>query len=185
MKKVLLVAAMLLGAVATQAQGVDFGIKAGANFAKFNGDLDSDGITSFHAGAVLELNIVPTFSVQAEGLFSSVGGKATYEAEGLGGVTKDFNLDYISVPVLAKFYVLPEKVSLVAGPQFSFLVNDADDIDAKSTDIGIAGGLEAKIIAGLFAQARYVIGVTKVSDSEVVGDTKNGVFQLSVGYNFF
>lgn len=184
MKKFLFVAAMLLGAITTQAQGIDLGIKAGANFANFSGDLDSDGITSFHAGAVLELNIVPNFSVQAEGLFSSVGGKAKFEADGIGGVAEDFNLDYISVPVLAKFYVLPEKVSIVAGPQFSFLVNDADNIDAKSTDIGVAGGVEAKIIAGLFAQARYVIGVTKVSDSAIIGDTKNGVFQVSLGYNF-
>lgn len=72
----------------------------------------------------------------------------------------------------------------MAGPQFSFLANDADDIQAKSTDIGIAGGVEAKIVAGLFAQARYVIGVTKVSDAEYASDIKNGVFQLSVGYNF-
>jgi len=184
MKKIFLVAAMLLGAMATQAQGVNFGIKAGANFAKFNGDLESDGITSFHAGGVLELNIVPMFSVQAEGLFSSVGGKAKYEAEGIGGVARDINLDYISVPVLAKFYVLPNTLSLTVGPQFSFLVNDADDIDAKSTDIAISGGAEVKIIAGLFAQARYNIGVTKVSDDAFAGDTKNAVFQLSVGYFF-
>ena len=178
MKKILLVTAMLLGAVATQAQGIDFGIKAGANFANFSGgDIDTEGITSFHAGAVLELNIVPTFSVQAEALYSSIGAKVK---DG-----DDINLDYVSVPVLAKFYVLPEKVSIVAGPQFSFLTNDAKDLEAKSTDIGIAGGLEAKIIAGLFVQARYVIGVTKVSDSEFAGDAKNGVFQLSVGYNFF
>jgi len=184
MKKILLVVAMIAGSFATQAQGIDFGIKAGANFAKFNGDLDSDGITSFHAGAVLELNIVPMFSVQGEALFSSVGGKAKYEADGVIGVARDINLDYVSVPVLAKFYVLPEVLSLTAGPQFSFLVNDADDIDAKSTDIAISGGAEVKIIAGLFAQARYNIGVTKVSDNQFAGDTKNAVFQLSVGYFF-
>src|SRR5690606_27963512 len=90
-----------------QAQGVDFGIKAGANFANFNGDIDSDGITSFHAGLVLELSLVPTFSVQAEGLFSSVGGKAKYEQDGVIGVAQDINLDYVSVPVMAKFYVIP------------------------------------------------------------------------------
>jgi hypothetical protein len=184
MKKIFLAAAMLLGVMTTQAQGIDFGIKAGANFAKFNGDLDSDGITSFHAGAVLELNIVPMFSVQAEGLFSSVGGKAKYDADGLGGVARDINLDYISVPVLAKFYILPNTLSLTAGPQFSFLVNDADDLDAKSVDVAVSGGAEVKIIAGLFAQARYNIGVTKVSDNSLYGDTKNAVFQLSLGYYF-
>jgi hypothetical protein len=181
MKKIFLLAVLFAGSFATQAQGIDFGIKAGANFANFSGGVKTDAITSFHAGAVLELNLVPMFSVQAEGMFSSVG--ATYKDSALD-IARDINLDYIAVPILAKFYLLPDRLSLTAGPQFSFLVNDADDIDAKSTDIAISGGAELKIIAGLFAQARYNIGVTKVSDSEFAGDSKNGVFQLSVGYFF-
>jgi len=185
MKKFLLAVVLLAGTFAAQAQGLNFGIKAGANFSNFQGDLDTDGITSFHAGAVLELNIVPTFSVQAEGLFSSQGGKAKYVEDGVVGVARDINLDYISIPVLAKFYVLPNTLSITAGPQFSFLVNDADDIfETKKFDLAASGGLELKIIAGLFAQARYNIGLTNVNDSEVRGDVKNGVFQLSVGYFF-
>jgi len=185
MKKLIVLAAMLVGGLTAQAQGIDFGIKAGANFANFNGDINSDGITSFHAGGVLELNIVPTFSVQAEGLFSSVGGKAKYDEGGVVGVAEDINLDYISVPVLAKFYILPNTLSLTAGPQFSFLVDDGSDIlETKKFELAASGGLELKIIAGLFAQARYNIGLTKVNDDAVVGDVKNGVFQLSVGYFF-
>jgi hypothetical protein len=185
MKKFLLAVALLAGTFASQAQGLNFGIKAGANFSNFQGDVNSDGITSFHAGGVLELNIVPTFSVQAEGLFSSQGGKAKYEEDGVVGVARDINLDYISVPVLAKFYILPNTLSLTAGPQFSFLVNDADEVlDTKKFDLAASGGLELKIIAGLFAQARYNIGLTNVNGDEVRGDVKNGVFQLSVGYFF-
>lgn len=188
MKKIILLFALVAGAFSAQAQGIDFGIKAGANFSNFTGDINSDGITSFHAGAVVELNIVPMFSIQAEGLFSSMGGKAKYAEEdgsvGVVEVARDINLDYISVPVLAKVYILPDRLSLMAGPQFSFLVNDADDLDANSTDIAIAGGAELKIIAGLFAQARYNIGITKVTDSQYTGDVKNSVFQLSLGYMF-
>jgi hypothetical protein len=185
MKKFLLAVALLAGTFASQAQGLNFGIKAGANFSNFQGDVNSDGITSFHAGGVLELNIVPTFSVQAEGLFSSQGGKAKYEEDGVVGVARDINLDYISVPVLAKFYILPNTLSLTAGPQFSFLVNDADEVlDTKKFDLAASGGVELKIIAGLFAQARYNIGLTNVNGDEVRGDVKNGVFQLSVGYFF-
>lgn len=182
MKKILFLAVALLGAVAMQAQGVNFGVKAGANFSNLTGDIDSEGITSFHAGAVLELNLVPTFSIQAEGLFSSQGGKAKFEAEGVVGVAEDINLDYISVPVMAKFYVLPNSLSVMAGPQFSFLVDEAEEAwDTKSFDMAAAGGVELKIIAGLFAQARYTIGLTDVSDNI---DAKNAVFQLSVGYFF-
>ena len=181
MKKIIFLFAALAGGLTAQAQGIDFGIKAGANFSNFSGDVDTDGITSFHAGAVLELNIVPMFSVQAEGMFSSQG--ATYKDTAFE-IAQDINLDYISVPVLAKVYILPEVLSVQAGPQFSFLVNDAEEaFESKSFDLAAAGGVEVKIIAGLFAQARYTIGLNNVSDTDMI-DVKNNVFQLSVGYFF-
>lgn len=181
MKKILIVLTALAGSFAMQAQGLDFGIKAGANFSNFSGDLDTDGITSFHAGAVVELNLVPTFSIQAEGLFSSQG--ATYKDTALD-IAQDIDLSYISVPVMAKFYVLPEKLSIMAGPQFSFLVDEAEEaFETKSFDLAASAGVELKIIAGLFAQARYNVGLSNVSDNDEI-DLKNNVFQLSVGYYF-
>ena len=185
MKKVLVLAVVMVTGFAMQAQGIHFGIKAGTNFSNFNGDLDTDGITSFHTGAVLELNVVPTFSVQAEGLFSSQGATVKDEAnvgENIVSVSRDINLDYISVPVMAKYYILPSKLSLMAGPQFSFLVDEAEEaLDSKSFDMAAAGGVELKLIAGLFVQARYTIGLTDVYEDI---DSKNAVFQLSVGYFF-
>lgn len=179
MKKILLLLSVIVGSVTTQAQGIDFGIKAGANFANFNGDVESESITNFHAGAVLELNIVPIFSIQGEALYSSQG--ATYKDTAFD-IAQDLNLDYISVPVMAKVYVLPNTLSVMAGPQFSFLVSEAEEAyEAKSFDLAAAGGVEVKIIAGLFAQARYTIGLTDVYDDI---DSKNAVFQLSVGYMF-
>lgn len=181
MKKILFLLAITIGSFSANAQGIDLGIKAGANFSNFSGDIDSDGITSFHAGAVLELNIVPIFSIQAEGLFSSQG--ATYKDTALE-IAEDINLDYISVPIMAKVYILPDRLSVMAGPQFSFLVNDAEEaFETKSFDLAASGGVELKIIAGLFAQARYNVGLSNVSDSDDV-DVKNNVFQLSVGYMF-
>lgn len=178
MKKLFLALTMLAGGMAMQAQDISFGIKAGANFANINGDVDSDGITNFHAGAVLELNLVPTFSIQAEGLYSSQGAKYDNVLEG----AEDLNLDYISVPIMAKYYILPERLSVMAGPQFSFLVDEAEEsLEANSFDMAAAGGVELKIIAGLFAQARYTIGLNDVYDN---GKSKNAVFQLSVGYMF-
>ncbi|RZJ71671.1 MAG: PorT family protein [Flavobacterium sp.] len=178
MKKIIFLLAAFAGSFAMQAQGIDFGIKAGANFANINGDLNSDGINNFHAGAMLELNLVPVFSVQAEGLFSSQGGKY----ENTIGAAKDFNLNYISVPVMAKYYILPDRLSIMAGPQFSFLVDEAEEAyNSNSFDMAAAGGIELKLFLGLVAQARYTIGLTDVYD-EV--DSKNAVFQLSVGYFF-
>ncbi len=185
MKKVLILVVVMVTGFAMQAQGIDFGVKAGANFSNFNGDLDTDGITSFHAGVVLELNVVPVFSVQAEGLFSSQGATVNDQinvGEAFVDASEDFNLNYISVPVMAKYYIVPSKLSLMAGPQFSFLVDEAEEaFDSKSFDMAAAGGVELKIVAGLFAQARYTIGLTDVYEDV---DSKNAVFQLSVGYFF-
>ena len=180
MKKIIFLLVVIAGSFAAQAQGINLGIKAGPNFSNFSGDLNTDGITSFHAGAALELNLIPTFSIQAEGLFSSQGAKY----DNAFGAAEDINLDYISVPVLAKFYLLPDRLSLMAGPQFSFLVSDAEEAwDTKSFDMALSGGAELKVIAGLFVQARYNVGLSNVSDVEDI-DVKNNVFQLSVGYWF-
>ena len=163
----------------TNAQGIDFGIKAGPNFANLEGDLNSENITSFHAGALVELNLIGSFSLQPELLYSSQGSKV----EG----SDDFNLDYLSIPVLAKFYILPNRLSLEAGPQFSFLLNDgtpeeiADDFKAESFDFAALGGIGLNITDNIFAQARYVLGLTEASkDAEVT----NRVIQLSVGLKF-
>lgn len=179
MKKLIYLLVAFTSIATMQAQGINFGVKAGANFSDFTGDVDTESITSFHAGAVLELNLVPTFSIQAEGLFSSQG--ATYK-DTATEIAKDINLDYISVPLMAKYYILPKKLSFMAGPQFSFLVDEAEEsYESNSFDMAAAGGVELKIIAGLFAQARYTIGLTDVSDSI---EAKNAVFQLSLGYFF-
>ncbi|OYQ36324.1 hypothetical protein CHU92_09900 [Flavobacterium cyanobacteriorum] len=174
MKKIFLAFAFAAVSFGVQAQGIDFGLKAGANFANLNGADNTENITSFHAGAALELNLVPSFSIQGEALYSSQGA----EVKGVG----DFNLDYIAVPVMAKFYILPDKLSVMAGPQFSFLVDEAEEaFENKTFDIAAAGGLELKIIKGLFAQARYTIGFNDVNDTF---EGKNAVFQLSLGYYF-
>ncbi len=158
------------------AQGINLGIKAGANFSSLKGDGNTgDNLTSYHIGALLELNILPSFSIQPELMYSSQGSKINDE---------DYKLTYISVPVLAKFYVLPNKLSFEAGPQFSFLTDDNldDTLDkTKSFDFALAGGVGLNIINGLFAQARYVVGMTDVSSDT---KAKNHVIQLSIGYRF-
>lgn len=180
MKKVIVLSLFVfLGTVVSNAQSLKFGIKAGANFANFSGDdIDSDNITSYHFGAIAELNFFKTFSIQPELLYSSQGA----EVEGFD----DINLDYLSVPVLAKFYIIPGKFSFDIGPQFSFLVNDNfedfdDTIEKKDFDLAATGGFGVNIAFGVFAQARYTLGINDAAENV---DLKNNVFQLSVGYKF-
>lgn len=188
MKKLIL-AVLFVFAAATNsnAQVVQFGIKGGANFSNFNGGADGidykwESKTGFYAGALAEIKLLPNFSLQPEALFSSQGVKV----EG----ADDFNLDYISVPVLAKFYLISDRLSIEAGPQFSFLINESKkafndvidgDPDTQSFDFAVAGGASLKIAGGLFASARYTIGLTEASKNY---ETKNAVFQVGLGYLF-
>ncbi len=167
----------------TNAQDIDFGIKAGANFASLNGgDIDIDGRTSWHAGITLEVSLLEKFALQPELIYTTQGAEFPDIAE--------IKLDYLSLPVLAKYYLVGG-LSIEAGPQFSFLVSDATDaltdgiaveeFEGESFDLGAAIGLGYKTPFGFFGQARYVVGITTVRENP---DLKNGVFQFSVGYNF-
>lgn len=176
MKKLLVLVICLLGSMAAEAQSIKFGLKAGANFANLEGDnIDSKMITSFHGGIAIEIKPITIIGLQVEALYSSQGAKV----EG----SDDIKLDYVSVPVLAKFYVVPSILSLEAGPQFSFLVNDNFDetTEAKSFDMAVAGGLGVNITKSLSAQARYVVGLTETTKDS---GTKNNVIQLSAIYYF-
>jgi len=177
MRKQIFIAVVFIASIFnSNAQVVRFGIKAGPNFASFSGGVDGidySARTSFHAGVVAEIKVA-NIGIQPELLYSSQGA----DVDGVG----DFNLDYVSVPVLAKFYILTDKLSLDVGPQFSFLIDEAEEaVENESFDFALAGGASLYLTKSFFAQARYTIGLTETSkDAEV----KNAVFQLSVGYMF-
>jgi hypothetical protein len=176
MKKALLATVLILScSLAANAQLLRFGVKAGPNFANFSGgDFDYSGRTSFHAGGVVEIKATPTFSIQPELLYTSQGA----DVEGVG----DFNLDYVAVPVMGKFYIMSDKLSIDVGPQFSFLVDEAEEsFENESFDFALAGGATLKITDSIFAQARYTAGLTEVSEEAEVTNT---VLQFSVGYMF-
>lgn len=176
----------------TADMAVSFGVKGGVNFATITGeDVDSpDSRTSFHVGAVVEFPLSDMFSIQAEAMYSGKG--FDFDIEGPDGDNAELQLDYIDVPVLAKVYIT-EGLSIEAGPQFSFLVNEEVDVnpnsnsgdlnldEAESFDFGIAAGLTFQTNMGIFASGRYNIGLTDVyTDSDI----KHSVFQISLGYKF-
>lgn len=176
MKKVILTAIVLtMFSLTGNAQVFKLGVKAGPNFANLTGgDVQTKTRTSFHIGGAAEIGLTKKFSVAPELLYTSQGA----DVDGFG----DFNLDYISVPVLARIYLVEDKFSIDLGPQFSFLVDEADEaFENEQFDFAVAGGVTLNITKSIFAQARYVAGLTEASkDAEV----KNSVVQFSVGYNF-
>lgn len=162
-----------------QSQSLRFGVKAGANFSDLIGDdtsgLDTSTKTGFHIGALVEFKLLENLSIQPEIMYSSKGAKLDD--------FDDVNFNYITVPVLAKLYLITEKLSLEVGPQFSFLIDESvpDQFESESFDFAAVGGLGYQFTENVFVQLRYVAGLTDTSkDAEI----KNRVFQLSLGYRF-
>lgn len=179
MKKLMLIAVLMIaGSMSVQAQFLKFGVKAGANFANLKGDDDAnfDSYTSFHFGVITQINVTDNFAIQPELLYSSQGAKVNQEAF-------DIKYDYITVPVLLKYYILSNKLSLEAGPQFAFLVNDnvGETFRTEAFEFAAVGGLGIDITKSLFVQARYVAGLTDTSKDAKI---KNEVVQLSLGFKF-
>jgi opacity protein-like surface antigen len=186
MKKILLAVVLFIAAsTASQAQLVKFGVKAGVNFANQTGDaslegveFDKEGITSYHAGLVAEIKLLDKFAVQPELLYSTVG--ANYKNAG-----EEFKneLGYISIPVMAKFY-LTDSFSLEVGPQASFLLSEKNDFDVENGEtfeFGVNAGLGFKLTENFFVQGRYGLGLTEASKD---ADVKNSTVQFSVGFLF-
>ena len=191
MKKLLLSIAILASGLTINAQEIKFGAKAGLNISNFSGDVENnDARTSFHIGAVAEIEISDKFSVQPELIYSAQG-STTSDL----GVDITAAVDYLNVPVMAKYYVA-EGFSLEAGPQIGFLMSakmkaesggDSEEIDVKddlkSIDFGINFGAGYKLENGLNFSARYNLGLSNIAE-ESDSSVKNGVFQVSVGYSF-
>ncbi len=195
MKKLILFAALAIFVIANSNAQVNFGAKAGVNFADITGEeVDSfSGLTSFHVGFVAEIMISEQFAFQPELLYSAQGSDWS-EDDGFEGTTK---LDYLNIPLMAKYYVA-EGFSLEAGPQIGLLLSAKDveegeeDFDlkdfVKGTDFGVNLGLGYKMESGLNFGARYNLGLSDnldVDEFEAEGaEYKNSVIQVSVGYFF-
>lgn len=206
MKKIILIPVLAIFCLMANAQAqssktsnLSFGVKAGPNFAFIAGDdTDNfDGKFAFHGGAVLEYSISEQFSIQPELLYSSQGDKGDFD-----GMEIKFKLDYLNLPILAKYYVT-DALSIEAGPQIGFLLSaevEGGDVSfdikdmIKDIDFGLGFGLGYKMENGLNFSGRFNLGISNIVEDngsflgEEIdsGDSKNynNVFQLSIGYFF-
>ncbi|WP_426278235.1 porin family protein [Chryseobacterium sp. S-02] len=167
------------------ASPVSFGVKAGLNVASINSD-DAKAKAGFYGGVFANIPVATSFSVQPEVLYN-----------GLGAKNKDYsdvklNLDYISVPVMLQYNVLPE-LYLEAGPQFSFAISkkikgngNSVDVDNyyKGFDFGVGIGAGYYIVQGFGVTARFVAGATDIVENNPGDAIRNNVFQVGLAYKF-
>lgn len=192
MKKLLLICFVLVSVKGfSQTKGIfdrlEFGLKAGANVTNFtNADFPSDPLISFHGGATVAFKFTDNFMVQEEFLFSTQGAKI--KGGSLGD--QDLKLYYMSVPFLLKYRT--HGFYLEAGTQVGIKVKeDVAGINtnnfAKKLDLAAAGGIGYQTKMGLGIGARYIYGISKVSDfniSNITNNYKNNAVQASIFYVF-
>ncbi|MFC3157738.1 porin family protein [Chryseobacterium arachidis] len=130
--------------------------------------------------------VASSFSVQPELLYNGMGAKNEDYSD------VKLNLDYISVPVMVQYNILPE-FYVEAGPQFSFAINrkikgpggTADVKDFyKGFDFGLGLGAGYYIAQGFGVTARFVAGVTDIIENNNDDAIRNSVFQIGVAYKF-
>ncbi len=170
MKKLILLAIALIGfTTVSTAQDIKFGVKGGVNFSTLSGNSSLDARTGYHIGVVGQVSLVDKFAIQPEILYSAQG-------------ADNLDIDYVNIPILLKYKFL-KFLSFDAGPQFGILVNDeySDIVETKSFDVSAALGAGVEF-GKFFGQLRYNIGITDVIEDV---DSKNGTFQVSVGYYIF
>ena len=181
MKKFMMIVAMAFATLtaSAQAEAGTLTLKplVGINVANITDD-DGDAKVGLAAGAELGYQLNESFAVTAGAIYSMQGTKS----EGV-----KLNLDYINIPILANYYIT-KGLAVKAGIQPAFKVKSeakADvvsvDMDGfKSFDLSIPVGLSYEV-SDFVIDARYNWGMTKVLEGF---DSKNTVFQFTVGYKF-
>ncbi|RZP04608.1 MAG: PorT family protein [Flavobacteriales bacterium] len=169
MKKIIFLILLVLFTTKSFSQGVDLGIKVGANFATLTDDVETRTGLNFGAFATIKFN--DKIALQGDLLYSQQGA----ELLDIGKV----DLDYINVPIVLKYYLV-KKLNIQVGPQFGFLVND-DDLNSESMDIAGVVGIGLDLPLGFRIDGRYNFGLTEIFPD--VSGLKNNVFSLSVGWS--
>ncbi|MCV9929025.1 PorT family protein [Flavobacterium sp. LS1R49] len=192
MKKIILSMVAVLAFGFTNAQQTRFGVKGAVNLTTLTGNYvdDAKSLVGFQVGGFAEIKIIEKLAIQPEILYSAQGAKfddsfGSYNAK----------LDYLNIPVLAKYYITKE-FTVEAGPQIGFLLSAKEDgHDAKdyykSVDLGFNLGAGYNFTENLSAGIRYTIGISDVYEKEYDNlenyldySVRNSVLALSLGYKF-
>ncbi len=196
MKKMMIVVALVaMSATAAFAQ-FSYGVKGGLNLSSVS-NMDEEGVDvkmkpSFYLGAFAEYKVNDFFGVSPELVYSRQGVAAEYTDE--VKVKLKYRLNYLNVPVLAKFYVL-EGLSVDLGPQFGFLLNSKQYVkvggEDETEDLEGVKGFDFSVGMGLtynfdqfFVQGRYNLGLTDIWKDNEGDKARNNVIQFGVGYRF-
>lgn len=166
-----------------------FGIKAGANITRIGNESFNDQFNfGYHAGAFAVIKLNKTFQLQPEALFSQVNTKTAEDFSEVTDVNnlKGVSLNYLSIPLILN--ISPSRLlSFQAGPQYGILMDGKNDLIEngkaafKNGSFSVLGGLQVNLLH-FKINARYVVGLSDISELPDKKDWKNEGFQISVGW---
>ena len=177
------------------AQSLHVGAKAGANLTKIDGLSFNDGYQlGYQLGAFAEIDFGKNknIGIQPEVLFNQTNSQFSSSFKDIygnillpaGGDDK-VKLNYLSIPVLLRINA-SKLLTLQAGPQFSILIDDKQNLIEngttafKSGDLGAIVGAQINLGA-LKVYGRYVIGLSNINEIDQQDKWKNQQVQLGVG----
>lgn len=194
MKKLMMIAAMMVAAMSANAQNevgqITLQPKVGMNISTLTSDDAAKAKVGLVAGLEAEYGVAENFGITLGALYSMQGAKVKNS-------DWKYNMDYINIPILAQYYPV-KGLAIKAGVQFGFNVrakiSDGNnsisvkdfydalgiDSDKKSFDFAIPVGLSYEY-ASFVLDARYNIGLSKAFKNF---DDKNSVIQITLGYKF-
>lgn len=183
---------------------MSFGVKGGyslSNMKFFGTGLDSKSY--FYLGIAAEQPLSSKFGLQAELLYTQLGGKDAYpwyelvgnEVVDVGDMHFDYKFNQIQVPISVKYYIVPE-LSASVGMNLGFNISSKvkmntvfDEAEThnyeslKTLNLFPFLGAEYKINQKFFVDARYNFNFIEMNKSNAV-PTKIGFLQAGVGYRF-
>ena len=166
----MMIAAMMVAAISVNAQNevgqITLKPLVGINLADVTDAPGADMRVGLAAGVEAEYGVAEKFSLSAGAIYSMQG-------------VKHGKLDYINIPLLANYYVIPG-LAIKAGVQPAFNVTSEEGANSKSFDLSIPVGASYEF-SNFVLDARYNFGVTKIWDAV---DCKNSVIQITLGYKF-
>jgi hypothetical protein len=186
---ILLIAIFLFTGASAFSQSFSIGIKGGANLGKIEGQSFKDEFSlGYHAGAFATIGFSKKFAIQPEVLFNQINNDTTtnfsdvFKVKNVGSI----QLKYLSIPLLLN-YNIDKIIAIQAGPQFSILMNENDNLlkngenAFKSGEFSIVGGIQLKLLK-FRAYGRYIGGLTDINHITSNGTWKASAFQLGVGF---
>lgn len=193
MKKLFLFLFMLC-ALQINAQEFHFAPRLGMNIANLTNS-GADSRIGLNVGFAGEMMLNPTFAIES-GLYYSMQGAKEGDLK--------LNIDYINLPILAKYYAY-QGLNFFAGPQLSFKASskvkagsisvDTPDGMIKNFDLGLNIGAGYQFDMGLQLSASYTYGLIGVLDTDVASEIagislkskdngNNSVIRINVGWRF-